>query len=126
MRRIWAAVTLLLICCVIAFSEFSIVRKECDYYSNILAKADNYISKKEFNSADELLSKTIKEWYKTDKVFKLFLLHEQSNEIFDALCDLREEAKEKHAEEFLSISKKTKRQLLRLKQSELPDLENII
>ena len=56
----------------------------------------------------------------------IFLIHKDADAISENLAKLRESAEEKNKDTFLSVSKKTKRQLLRLKQSELPDLENIL
>ena len=126
MRRIWVAIILMLICAVLAVSEFSVVQKSCDYYAYMIDVAEDYISSREFSKADLYIQQTQSEWEKSQKTLNIFLLHEEADTITESLAQLREHAENKNKSEFISLSEKTKRQLLCLKQSELPDLENIM
>ncbi|MBQ8057259.1 MAG: DUF4363 family protein [Ruminococcus sp.] len=126
MKRIWVALALLLICGVISATEYITVDKSCDYYTQLIDKADKYISSREFKKASELIESTQYSWEKSKKTLNIFLIHKEADNITESLAKLRECAEEKNKDTFTSVSKKTKRQLLRLKQSELPDLENIL
>lgn len=126
MKRLWVAVALLLICGVLSATEFVTAQKHCDYLKTALEKAESYISDKEFKEAVSFIENVQHEWESREKTLKIYLLHEEAENITEGLAELKEFAQEKKASEYMSVSKKTKRQLLRIKQSELPDLENIL
>lgn len=126
MKRIWVAIILLLICAIISGTEYITVDKSCEKYTDILDEAEKYISDKEYKKATDTIESAQYSWDKSKKTLNVFLIHKDADAISENLAKLRESAEEKNKDTFLSVSKKTKRQLLRLKQSELPDLENIL
>ena len=126
MRRIWVAVALLLICGVLSVIEYVTIHNNCDYLTSSLNKAEEYISIKEYKKAVSFIEKTQQEWINSEKKLNIFLLHDETEKISESLSQLKEYAQEKNTSKYLTDSKKIKRQLLRLKQSELPDFENIL
>lgn len=126
MKRLWIAIVLLLICAAVAVAEYATVQNEYNYYTNSLNKADELISLKEYSDALTLVERTQCQWESTQQTLNIFLLHEDVESIYEAMSELKKYAENKDSEEFLSLSSKTKRQLLCLKQSELPILENIM
>ena len=126
MKRLWVAIVLLLICGALAVTEYAVVQNDYNYFTNSLNKADELISSKEYKKVLTLVERTQYEWQSSQQTLNIFLLHEDIEGIDNALSELMEYAQKKDREEFLSLSSKTKRQLLCLKQSELPILENIM
>lgn len=126
MKRIWVAIILLLICSVISATEYITVDKSCEKYTEILDNAEKYISDEEYKEAADTIESAQYSWEKSKKTLNVFLIHKDADDISENFAKLRESAEEKNKDTFVSVSKKTKRQLLRLKQSELPDLENIL
>lgn len=126
MKRLWVAVILLLICGAFSTAEFITVRKNCDYYTQLLDTAEAYISSKEYSEASAIIESAQHQWESTQKTLNVFLLHEEAESIGENLAQLNENANEKDRAKFKSVADKIKRQLLRLKQSELPDFENIL
>ncbi len=126
MKRIWVAVVLLLICASLAVSEFMIVDNKYEKFSNALKKSGDYFSAKEYTKSYELLNDTKEQWEESEGVLNVFLSHTKVDEIEESLSELASFAKAKEKSHFYATFEKTKRQLLCLKQSELPNLENIM
>lgn len=126
MRRLWIALALLLICGVLSAMEYVTIKNNCDFLTTSLDTAESYIANGEYKEAVSFIEKTQQEWKKSEKKLKIYLLHNETETITENLSEIKEYAQEKKTSKYLEVSNKTKRQLLRIKQSELPDLENIL
>lgn len=126
MRRLWIAIALLLICGGLSATEYFTIQKNCDFLTTSLETAENYISSKEYKKAVSFIEATQQKWNKCEKKLNIYLLHDETETITENLSQIKEYAQEKKTDEYMEVSNKTKRQLLRMKQSELPDLENIL
>ncbi len=126
MKRIWVAIGFLVLSVVLAVTEFTLVSISCKKYTEQIEIAESYISDKEFSDAENICEKIEVDWEKSKKSLNSFLTHTYSDGIAESIARLIEYAKNKDIEGFLSQAGKTKRQLLHIKQSELPNLENIM
>ncbi|MBE6824118.1 MAG: DUF4363 family protein [Ruminococcaceae bacterium] len=126
MKRIWVAVGFLALSLIFAFAEFLIVSKSYKNYVEQIQIAEYYISDKEFSVAQDICKNIEEEWEKSRKTLNVFMIHTYSENISESIAKLSEYAQNKDKKAFLSQSSKTKRQLLYIKQSELPNLENIM
>lgn len=126
MRRLWIAVALLLICGGLSTMEYVTIQRNCDFLTTSLSTAENYISKGEYKEAISFIEKVQQEWENSERKLKIYLLHNETETITENLSEIKEYAQEKKPTKYMEVSNKTKRQLLRMKQSELPDLENIL
>lgn len=88
--------------------------------------AEEYFSDKEYKIAYEISENAKSTWQINAKKLNLFLSHSKVEEIEESLEELSNAAQNKDAEQFYALHRKTKRQLLSIKESELPKLENII
>lgn len=126
MKRIWVALTLMTVCISLAISEFLIVKNKTEYFLEEISTANYYFSKKEYNISTEILDSLRKKWENSEKALNVFLSHEKVDEIEESLSELSQYCEQKELPRFQATFEKTKRQLLCLKQSELPNLENIL
>lgn len=126
MKRIWVAIALLIICVSFAATEYIIVDKNYQSFSEALEISKEYFSDKEYSKSHELLNTLLKKWEDSEGVLNIFLSHTKVDEIEESLSELASFANAKEKSHFYSTFEKTKRQLLCLKQSELPNLENIM
>lgn len=116
----------MIICISFSVAEFSIVKAKTEYFLEIINISNYHFSKKEYNTANETLHSAAKDWSDSEKILNVFLSHEKVDEIEESLSELSKFAKHKEKTHFEATFEKTKRQLLCLKQSELPNLENIM
>ncbi|MBR2715438.1 MAG: DUF4363 family protein [Ruminococcus sp.] len=126
MRRIWVAVALIAICISLALSEFYIVEKNYEHYIDKVNLTSAYFSYKEYKTAELHAENMVKEWQKSSKKLNAFLSHDKTDEINENFSQLVEFINSKDKVMFSSTCEKIKRQLLCLKKSELPNLENIM
>ncbi len=126
MKRIWIAIAFLSLSLIFAITEFVLVSNNCKKYTEQIKEAERYISDKEFSGAVNICKNVEKDWEKSKKDLNIFLIHTYSDDISESIAKLLEYAENKNIEGFLSQAGKTKRQLLHIKQSELPNLENIM
>lgn len=126
MKRIWIALSLIAISVSFATAEFIIIKNKADYFLDTINASYSYFSKNEYNSATELLEYSCQKWSDSEKTLNIFLSHDIVDEIEESLSELSKYAENKETSHFQATFEKTKRQLLCLKQSELPNLENIM
>ncbi len=126
MKRIWVALALLIICSSFACAEFIIIHSKSTELLDSVVSAENYFSNKEYNTSSYTLDRAVKKWEDSGKFLNVFLSHEKVDEVEESLSELSKYAENKDKALFWATSEKAKRQLLCLKQSELPNLENIM
>lgn len=126
MKRIWAAVALLGIAAGLCIAEFMIVMRGCDEYIESISTAVGYAENDDYKSASKICEKTEKGWLKTHRKMNVFLIHTNVEEVTFNMAMLKTFAKNEDESMFLAYAEKTKRQLLSLKESELPYFENIL
>ncbi len=126
MRRLFIAVAFLLFAISIAITEYSLVSNTFERYVTALDTTQFYISQKEFSQTLTLTETISDNWAESKKKLNTFLFHEDVEQIEENLKELSEYAKLKDTEEYIRLCDKTKRQLLKLKLNELPNLQNIL
>ncbi len=126
MKRLWVAISLLVVALLFSLTEFYLVSNSYEKYNKNISEIENYYSDKEYTDAENVLKNTKDSWEKRQKILKVFLLHGEVEEVTESLSELSDCLKEKDSKTFLLKCEKTKRQLLFIKKSELPYLENIM
>ncbi len=126
MKRIWVALVLLIICSTFAFAEFIIVHSKSSELYDSVVNAETHFLNKEYKTSFDILNDAVEKWENSEKILNVFLSHEKVDEIEERLCELSKYAENKDKALFYATLEKTKRQLLCLKQSELPSLKNIM
>lgn len=117
---------MILIAILFSVLEFSLVNNTYEKYDKIVSEIETLFSQKEYKKAHSILDSTKKQWDNEEKILKLFLLHSEVNSISECLDELQNMLKLNDENSFFYTCEKTKRQLLFLKKSELPYLENIM
>lgn len=125
MKRVWIAIALLLVSGILCVSEYTLINKQCDEYTSIIKKADEHVKNDEFEKAVKECKKAEKQFTKSDSIMNVFLIHGDVDDVTNNIAMLKKYAQYECKSEFLSLSAKTKRQLLSLQKSELPMFENI-
>lgn len=126
MRRIWIALALILSCLVLAICELLLIDNNCDIYTELIDEAESYFSDKEYNKALDISQEAHSDWSEEEKKLKVFLLHSEIDDISNSIQDIKDYAEDKDEKKFYEACKKAKRQLLSIKESELPNIENIM
>lgn len=126
MKRIWVAITLLIIAFIFSITEFIYVDICYNKYTKLLKDCKNYISTKEYSDAYETCKHTLSEWENTEKTLNIFLIHGEVDSITESIAQLKICAKNNDTQQFDILYEKAKRQLLSIKKSELPVFENIL
>ena len=126
MKRLWVAISLLAISIFFATFENIMVLKNYNRFTPILDKAEEYCSENEFSKAYETIESAQLVWDKKSKVLNSLIDHTHVDNINESFFQLLESAQKHEQVEFLSICNKTKRQLLSMKESELPSFDNIM
>lgn len=126
MKRIWVAISLIVVALSLGITEMFVVSKSYSKYSELLNTAEQHISNKEFNKAYDMCAYTLNEWEENEQILNLFLLHSNVDEVSEDIAQLCEYAQHKEKAMFSSTCVKAKRQLLHLKMGELPLIENIM
>lgn len=126
MKRLWAAVSLLIISILFSAIELYLVDVNQDKFSYMIKEIEDYYSIKEYKNAYDLCIKTEQYWKNSETKLKTFLLHSEINNISDSISEIKDSIKNEDKKTFYSVCQKTKRQLLSMKESELPNFENIL
>lgn len=126
MKRIWVALTLLLICFSIGIIEYSVVNANQQRITQILDSAQTYISNREYKKGHNVCKYALVQWENEKKTLNTFLVHGDVETVSDNISLLCLYAQNKDAKNFSLVLDTTKRQLLCLKESELPLFENIL
>lgn len=126
MKRLWIALSLLLIVGIICTVEYIYVTKSVEKHIYALEEIEEKIDKNEKEDAYDMLNRLEKRFKETDSVFNAFLLHSDVDQISSNIAMLKEYSSSNNHEQFLALSAKTKLQLLSLSKSERPILENIL
>lgn len=126
MKRLWVAILLLVISIFFATFENITVMNNYKKFTPILEKAEQYCSDKEFSKAFDTIKQAQLSWDKKSKVLNSLIDHTHTENINESFFQLLESAQKQEGVEFLSICNKTKRQLLSMKESELPSFDNIM
>ena len=126
MKRLWVAISLLAISLIFATFEYIMVLRNYEKFTPVLVKAEEYCSKEEFSKAFDTIEKAQLSWDKKSKVLNSLIDHTHTENINESFFQLLESAQKQESVEFLSICNKTKRQLLSMKESELPSFDNIM
>lgn len=126
MKRLWVAILLLIISIFFATFENITVMNNYKNFTPILEKAEQYCSDKEFSKAFDTIKQAQLSWDKKSKVLNSLIDHTHTENINESFFQLLESAQKQERVEFLSICNKTKRQLLSMKESELPSFDNIM
>ena len=126
MKRLWVAILLLVISIFFATFENITVMNNYKKFTPILEKAEQYCSDKEFSKAFDTIKQAQLSWDKKSKVLNSLIDHTHTENINESFFQLLESAQKQESVEFLSICNKTKRQLLSMKESELPSFDNIM
>lgn len=126
MKRLYVAISLIIISLFFAVSEYIMVQKSYMDFTPVIDIAEKYCSEKEFSKAFDTVSIAQKKWDKKSKIMNSFIDHTHTENINENFFQLLEMAQKQKDVEFLSLCEKTKRQLLSLKESELPSFDNIM
>lgn len=126
MKRLFIAIALIAIALTLSTLEYIYVTKTYDRCITQIDKSYHYFSDKEYSYAYKLCKNAENIWNDSAKIMSFFLVHSQIYNVSSDICELKNCAKNKEEIEFETLYNKTKRQLLSIKKSELPDLENIL
>lgn len=126
MKRLIAAIVFVIMCFALCIVEYSFVanceRKYTSQIDDILLLTENG----ERQQAQELCTKLHKQWDKSSKIIDLFLIHNQMDDIGGIIVTLGNYVKYENDSELFAMGDKIKNQLISLKISELPLIENIL
>lgn len=92
----------------------------------MLNSAESYFSVREYKTAAFATENIHAKWNNTKNFLNIFLIHNKVEEITESISKLCEYAKTKKYDEYIFESKKIKRQLLSIMESELPYLDNLL
>jgi len=95
-------------------------------FVNMLKICEEYISNEETKKAYEYAESIEKQWQKSKKNLNIFINHNEVDSIDNNLKDLSFVIKNDNKTEALKLCDKTKRQLLSIKERQLPHFRNII
>lgn len=126
MKRLWAAVSLLIVSILFSAIELYLVDVNQENFTYMIKEIEDYYSIKEYKHAYDLCIKTEQNWKNSETKLKTFLLHSEINNISDSISEIKDSIKNEDKKTFYSVCQKTKRQLLSMKESELPNFENIL
>ncbi len=126
MKRLWVAISLLAISFIFATFEYITVLRNYEKFTPVLEKAEEYCSNEEFSKAFDTIEEAQLSWDKKSKLLNSLIDHTNTENINESFFQLLESAQKQESVEFLSICNKTKRQLLSMKESELPSFDNIM
>lgn len=126
MRRLYVAVTLLLIATGLCVIEYESVCKCTDSYLQRIENIEEMISRGEIKKAAFAAREAEKNWENTVNLIDMLLFHDYVDEIGKNLSELESYIKYDEIAELYAICESTKEQLLSLKESELPAAKNII
>lgn len=117
---------LLFIASSISITEYAYVKNTQQNYTQMLNSAESYFSVREYKTAAFATENIYAKWNNTKNFLNIFLIHNKVEEITESISKLCEYAKTKKYDEYIFESKKIKRQLLSITESELPYLENLL
>ena len=126
MKRLYVAISLIIISLFFAVSEYIMIQKCYKDFTPVIDVAQEYCSGKKFQEAYETISLAQEKWDKKSKFMNSFIDHTHTENINENFFQLLEMAQKQEDVEFLSLCEKTKRQLLSMKESELPSFDNIM
>lgn len=126
MKRLHIAVILIALSLAVGVFEVIYVNNTYNKCYNAIEKSKGYFSDNEYTDAYIMCKNAESQWNKSSKTLSIFLVHSQISDVSNTINELKDAVKGKDKKEFSSLYKKTKRQLLFIKKSELPDFENIL
>ncbi len=126
MRRLYAAVALLLIAIGLCIAEYVSVTKCTDEYVKRIDIVESMVKSGSYQKAAFAARETEKNWEETVSVIDMLLFHDYVDEIGRNLSELESYIIYDETAEIFAVCESTKEQLLSLKESELPVAKNII
>lgn len=126
MKRLYISYILLAVSVTICITQFIYIFAICKTFINDIEKIEEVYTNKDYETAQTLCNNTTQKWQKKVKYTDIFLFHEYVDDITGNFAKLNICISLKEDTEVLSICSELKNQLFTLKNSEIPNAENII
>ena len=126
MKRIYIAVILLIITAGICSYEFLFVSSSVDNYTKEIKNIERAYSQSDFEKAGKLTQKIKSDWLGTVSPMDTLLYHDYVDSISNNISKLSVYINQKDTSAFYCTCAELKNQLNSLKNSEIPNLENIV
>ena len=126
MKRIIAAICIIIITLTLSVCEYISIKNNQKYFVESLNLCEDYISDYELNKAKKLLENLDEKWHNSERILNIFINHNEVDDIKNDIDSMQFYLKNNNIKSFWELSDKTKRQLLSIKERQLPYLRNII
>ena len=126
MKRLYISYILLAICALVCIFQFFYIYNSCTEFIESIEKIETACIKEDFLLCAQICDEVLLKWKNQIKYIDMFLFHEYVDEITQNFDKLRIFIKNKEITEVFTLCSELKNQLLTLKNSELPLIENII
>lgn len=123
--------TIIMIICVIiliggGIAEIKYLEKTSVFLSSDMDYIRNAIQNDNYELANKQMEKSFKSWTDTKKVWNMFIIHEEIDDIEEALVELKEYLKFENKEECIVAIEKVKKDLEHSVKRQKVSLDNIL
>ena len=126
MKRIIIAISIIVITLSLSLGEYITIKNNLEKYTKKLQICEDYISDNELKSMEAEIKNTEKEWQKSENFLNFFINHNEVDRIKENFQNLCFYAEINDTKAFVELCENTKRQLLSIKERQLPYLKNIV
>ncbi len=126
MKRIRISIILLIISAVVCTVQFIYVYNSSNNFIADIENIEENYRNKDYETALKMSSDTFNKWKRNAGLTNLFLYHDYVDEITSNMEQMAIYAAYRKDVEFFSVSSQLKKQIASLKDSEIPNIENII
>jgi len=126
MKRFWIALAMLAIVIIAGVAEYLYINANVGILVDLLNEADESIEQQDMYAAQDIAERLDTRFSNNARIFDIFMFHSEVTEIGKGLAALRRYSQTGEVSEFLATSARIKRELISMKNSRVPRLENIL
>lgn len=126
MKRMCIALFLFALALCAGGLESGYITAKADMFISKIEKADKLMKQNDYESALKECKKIEDEWYKSDEIIDMLLIHDYVDSIGLRISRMTALAESKNVDFYITESINAKKELASIKESEYPKLENIL
>ena len=126
MKRIYVSIAFILICFTVSGIEIVYISSKVENFTSLIDNAYNQMKKTNFEEAVNICTQTEEQWNNSVSAIDSFLIHDYVDKIGESISLMKTYAENCAPADYFAESKRAKKQLASIKESEYPIFENIV
>ncbi len=125
-KRIYISLTIILIVVTASAVQLGFISGKADTFISTIEQIDKQMQKSNFNEAITLCNNMEDKWFESADLIDMLLIHDYVDEIGSSISKMRAYAENGSSALYFAESTSAKKELTSIKESEYPNLENVL